>query len=274
MGLITPILPYVHEGITLGAKREDHACFTSIMQASGAKVRQYMSMCNKAHPAAPLVVGCSAHSCQQLYVADAMQRTGRRGVVFVPARKEKTSATKFCESVGCEVHYVRPGHLSVVRKRARDYAKAYEGVAWDQQLAIEDTRIQAEAYTNSKTVYGRGSDRKIVLAVGSGATMLGLLVGLVKDCCLDYNVLGVRVSGMCNPEKLLDKFVSICGPVSVRGSIDFVDSNPLDYTKPFYDRDPSMDPYYTAKALPFVGHNDLLWVTGRRQIGALENLNG
>src|SRR5882672_11332997 len=92
-------------------KREDLAYWTSLEYPSGSKVRQYMSMAlgsyinTKSFPympppealQPPCLVGCSANSAMQIYVAAAAKQLNTKGIIYVPGRKVRSDATLYAQ---------------------------------------------------------------------------------------------------------------------------------------------------------------------------------
>jgi len=236
------------------AKRDDKACFISADMPSGSKVRQYLAMAKDCPKGTPMVVGCSASSAQQVYVADAAKRCNTRGIVFVPARAKRTRSTQWAIDMGAEVHEVRPGYPSVYRSRAKEFARGLGGcVRWNPKLAVLDTAVQ----TNNLP-----SDiRRVIVPTGSGLVAAGVLVGLAGS---DVKVIAVAVSSLASKEKIIETALKYVKEVP---RLEFVKLR-IPYEKPMLDiRLPDgdiLDPFYAAKAMPFVKDGDCLWVTGCR----------
>lgn len=126
------------------AKREDGACYTGPDMPSGAKVRQFAAMAAAAPEGAQFVVGCSAESAMQVYIAAAGKLSGLPAVVFCPRRKVTSGATAYAKAMGADVREIGPGgYLSTCRARARDYGKTLPAVVkWNPALATADTADQ------------------------------------------------------------------------------------------------------------------------------------
>ncbi len=240
------------------AKREDLAEFAGHTLPSGAKVRQYLAMIKQAPDNAILLVGCSADSAMQIYVAYAAAATGRDGYVFVPYRKERSAATVTAMRLGALVTEVKPGYPAVYRARAREFGKecGRPVVRWDLDYAAQDTVSQ---------VHNTPEDvRRIVVPTGSGLTAAGVLAA-VTAAGRGVRVLAVCVSDLANKETIL---------ATANKRVGYVDPDLLDvvrpsskYGQPAAARLPDgslLDPYYAAKALPYVQAGDMLWVSGRR----------
>lgn len=232
-------------------KRDDRACFIGEQHACGSKVRQYLAMAS-IMPDKPMIVGCSADSCQQVYVADAAERTGRKGIVIVPKRKHRSAATQWCIDHSCEVIEIYPGYPSQCRGHARALAEKLGGaVRWNPGLAVEDTAFQC---SNLPTWV-----KRIIVSTGSGLVAAGVLWGTADR---KITVIAVCVSPLAKPERIW-----AAAAISVQAKRLVMIAPTSDYAKPQSAILPNgdiLDPYYAAKALPYIHRGDCLWVTGRR----------
>lgn len=247
------------------AKREDKAYYAGPDYPSGSKVRQYMEMA-KQWPNAPMIVGCSAHSAMQIYVAAAARQTGVRGIVYTAKRKVRTEATEYAARLGTEIVEVRPAYLSVLRSRARERAATLGTVVrWDPELALLDTMAQVANLPPQV--------KRVVVPTGSGLTVAGVLAGLARQKH-KARVLAVAVSDMANRKAILEKARrKAAGGLLVAKLPDFE----LTYAKGGYGdwaahKLPDgtiLDPYYAAKAYPYLEKGDCLWVPGVRPVAAM-----
>lgn len=258
MEQITPI-----QGIRPGiyVKRNDLA-YHDNAGARGSKVRQFIAMVNN-QPGKPLVVGCSANSAQQVYIADTVRRTGRRGIVVIPARAELTEATRWAIKQGVEVIQVRPGYRSVYMKKAREIAIELGAVRWERDGAVEDTAWQVQNIPNDV--------KRIVVPVGSGLVAAGVLAGLaINGYTAGIEVFGVAVSTLADENAILAHATK-----AARGNMlpNYKHwSYPNSYDTPAFAMLPGrgiLDPFYAAKAYGLLREGDLLWVTGCRPIDAM-----
>ena len=246
------------------AKREDLAGYTGTQAPSGAKVRQYLAMIAQAPDNAILVVGCSADSAMQIYVAYAAKITGRDGYIFVPYRKDRSDATIMAMRLGGMVTEVKPGYPAVYRKRARDFAQEVGRpvVRWDLDYAAQDTLSQVHNLPDDTT--------RIVVPTGSGLTAAGILaaVSLMER---RVEVLAVCVSDLASRDGIIATAQKRLGATVDASLLTVVKAGmPYGKAKPgvtLPDGTP-LDPYYAAKALDYVGRDrgDLLWVSGRRPL--------
>ena len=244
------------------AKREDLACFQGPDYPSGLKMRQYLRMA-KAQPGMPMLVGCSANSAMQIYVAAAANMTGVPGIVYVPARKKRTAATEWAIAMGAEVIEVRPGYKSVYRQHARERAKELGGaVRWDVMGGVNDVVDQMANIPEDI--------RRIVVPTGSGLVCAGVLAGLAKRGWTDIGVLAVAVSEMADEEGIKKLAARVAGD-SPLPTLTLV-RHPTKYDTPMVERLPDgtpLDPFYAAKAVEYVRDGDLLWVPGLRPVDSM-----
>jgi 1-aminocyclopropane-1-carboxylate deaminase/D-cysteine desulfhydrase-like pyridoxal-dependent ACC family enzyme len=243
------------------AKREDYAGYTTRDAPSGAKVRQYAAMIDAAPPGTALIVGCSADSAMQVYVAHAGEARGRRAVIVVPARRQRSAATAWAAAHGATIDEVRPGYPSVYRSRARGYALALGGaVRWDRDYAARDTAAQV--------VNLPAAARRIVIPTGSGLTAVGVIGGLIAAEREDVTVVCVAVSGMATAADIGAGVARVFGVTYHGIAVDIIAPN-SPYGRPgrpdaaLPDGTP-LDPFYAAKALQYVADGDVFWVSGRR----------
>lgn len=252
---------------TFWAKREDRFAQFGPDGPTGSKVRQYVKMANAA-PDATMIVGCSADSAMQVYVAAAGKHYGVPAIVYVPARKQRTSSTQYAVDMGAELVEVRPGYLSVVRSRARDKAREIgKVVRWNPHAAFLDTVQQCENIPEGV--------KRVIVPTGSGLTASAVLAGLrgrrgirvvavaVSGMPSELGIRGSSVRFLCPHGKLLS------GPVDIP-PLDFI-SAAVPYGVVCMAELPDgtkLDPYYAAKAYRYVEPGDCLWVSGCRPLAA------
>lgn len=264
----------MYEGITpverMGnfyVKREDLAFWRSPDHPSGSKVRQYLKMAEAcelsrfSYP--PCIVGCSANSCQQIYVASTAMLLETKGIIYVPGRKVKSSATAYCESIGAEVVEVRPGYLSVVRARAKAGAKELgQVVQWNPQLAIEDTAAQCVNIPEDV--------KRIIVASGSGLTAAGIVRGLYKIHRFDIEVVSISTSTQ-GSEKAIKAKIPDWWDWMPKEMLRVIPSS-VPYDKHQVASLPDgtpLDPFYSAKAFKYIESGDLFWAPGLRPIRSM-----
>lgn len=280
----------------LWVKREDLAQ-PSLGQTvpTGAKVRQYLAMA-KTQPGAPMVCGCAATSAMQVYVAWAAQHMGVEGHVFVSGRKTESKSTTYARKMGATIHPVRPGYMSTVRSRMRNFVVAKlnsKCVRWQMSTAIVDAAQQVANVPEGI--------RYLVVPVGSGLTALGIMQGLWAAGRTDIEIVFVNVSTLVDPAALVEKAKNATWPAPKKpvGFNVMVGDQEMEATTwpcPYpetlrwscinyptkYDMGckaalpdgTRLDPYYAAKAWQAAkqyatqGNPTLLWVPGCRPIEA------
>jgi len=241
-------------------KREDMAAFTSLEYPSGSKVRQYAVMA-KASPGLPMVVGCSANSAQQIYVAAAARQNNVPAVVCVPKRRVRSEATCYAADMGAKIVELSPGYISQLRQAARSLPEASGGaVKWNPRSALADATEQAANLPAE-------ADR-VVIATGSGLTAAGVLAGL-STRRKPPTVLAIAVSGLADHDAIVNEARSLTqAPLP---PFELV-RHPLPYDKWLVQALPDgtpLDPFYAAKAFGSVRAGDVLWTPGLRPIRAM-----
>lgn len=261
MTIITPIERYDD----IWVKRDDRA-FADPDGACGAKVRQFMAMLAAQPGNAPLVVGCSAVSCQQVYIGDATRRTGRPGHVVIPRRKVWSAATKWTHDQGVQIVEVPPpAWRTVYMKEARALAKTLHAVRWDPGLAVDDTITQCANIPDGV--------KRIVVPTGSGLVAAGCLAGVYLSG-LTIPVLAVAVSTLADPggiRRAANEAIARAGWGPGGLNLQFIKLD-VPYERVAWDCLPDgtqLDPYYAAKVWPYRQPGDLFWVTGCRPRAAM-----
>lgn len=235
---------------------------------NGSKMRQFLHMVQGTADTTPIIVGCASASAMQVYVASAATLFNRPSHVFVPQRKTPSRSTQWAVSMGAGVQYVRPGYMSVLRARARDCAAGYPGgaVRWDVGYAVQDAANQT---TNIPT-----DVKRLVVPVGSGLTLAGVLLGLANQGRAGVRVKGVAVSGLATVEAVRTTYTR-ASTAQHGEAYDHAGRCPkfrlvrhaAAYNAPVAATLPGgdfLDPYYAAKAMPWVSAGCCLWVPGVR----------
>lgn len=246
------------------AKREDLAYYTSPEYPSGSKVRQYTRM-TKETPNIPMIVGCSAGSAMQIYVAAAAKQTGVKGYVYTAARKNKTDATKYALDVGAEVVEIRPGYLSICRLRAKERAKELgKVVRWNVDAALKDAMDQCENIPKDA--------KRIIVPTGSGLTCSGVLAGIIKFQLNVKKVVAIAVSNMADDISIINNSMKLVksqtSDIVLSSKLDII-RYPMKYDDWKIAKLPDgtpLDPYYAAKGLEFIEDGDCFWIPGLRPI--------
>lgn len=246
------------------AKREDLACWERPDWPSGSKVRQFARMIVEQAAHLPLVVGCSAFSLMQVYVAAAAEKFARRAVVYVPARAEYTDATRYAIEHGAEVHDVRPcPGPAVYKARARAHAETLGGcVRWDALAAVRDTARQARNIPKRC--------KRVLVPTGSGLTAAGILAGLAGRRG-DVEVIALAGSTMADSSAIKSAALKVAGEGAELPRLR-VQRLPVAYSSyvvaALPDRTP-LDPFYSAKAQRYVRKLDCLWLVGLRPVSSM-----
>lgn len=255
---LTPVQPFAD----WWAKREDLSNRVSDRHAAGAKMRQYVAMALADKARTPMVVGCSAFSAMQIYVADAARRMNAPAHIFVPARKERSRATAWAAQCGAVIHEVRPGYASVCRSRAREFAKSLGGcIRWNPGTAIADTINQLR---NLPT-----GCKRIVVPTGSGLTAAAIMAGLAETQRQEVTVFCVTVSKLATAHDIramASEHSAATLPKLVVKNCGLPYEREVMAHLPNGDR---LDSFYAAKALPFVQEGDVLWVSGIRPVDCM-----
>lgn len=214
-----------------------------------------------------MIVGCSADSAMQIYVAAAARQFGVPGIVYTARRAKRSAATQYAIDLGCEVIEVGKGaYLSTLRSRAK--ARALEigdCVRWDPNGAIRDTINQCQNIPHGT--------QRVVVPTGSGLICAGVMAGLAKLGRWQVNVLAVAVSKMATPEQIVGKAQTF---------IERDQRQPLpqltyvraagkyeEWVAAVLPDGSVLDPYYAAKALHHVRPGDCLWLPGLRPLAAM-----
>lgn len=154
----------------------------------------------------------------------------------------------------------RPGYQSLITARARADAEAR---GWHRlALGLESREsVEAVAAEFVRTPVPRGA-RRLVLAVGSGMTLAGVLVGM-RRAGIDLPVLGVVVWDSPNLRDRIYRWA----PWGWRRRTRLVPSG-IRFDRPGeYDRGVVpflLDPYYEGKAVSHLRDGDLFWVAALR----------
>lgn len=179
-----------------------------------------------------------------------------RATEFHTAAGDPTAEMTLAEDYGAEVIRHRPGYLSLCRVRARHSGVAKKvDIGPDWKAVIEAVAHQVESlYPHQPT--------RVVTAVGSGLTLVGILVGL-RRWSPQTRVLGVTCGGT-PPGELL----AAHAPKGWDETTEFVGAHVP------YDREVTaslgglrLDPIYESKAFRHLEPGDLLWNLGCRNLG-------
>lgn len=234
-------------------KRDD---LYTVAGAPGGKARTCMRLARQGPPGAALVTAGSRGSPQVHIVALVAASLGRECRVHVPAAKASYPELDAARELGAQVIEHRPGYNSLIASRARQDAEVTGAVhipfGMQCREAVEETAAQCANIP--------AQARRVVVPVGSGMSLAGVLRGLRSSNLNRYTpVLGVVVGA--DPRKRLDKWAS-----GWRNRCTLVSAG-TEYTRTAARTrwwGVELDPYYEAKAAPFVRYGDLFWLVGIR----------
>lgn len=172
---------------------------------------------------------------------------------------------------GAVAHPIRPGYMSVRKKRMRDFVEgtgeyACQHAILDVGLRWEDcgraeTAVQA---ANVLDLVKRGEARRVVVPVGSGGMLLGISDGLpgipiLGVCCGGFP--DVELPGNVELVKSSLEFAcEVRAAICHDGGWHFI---PEAWENPC-EGDVDLDPVYEAKCVEFLEEGDLLWLVAHR----------
>lgn len=243
---------------TWWCKREDLAAWTGLQYPSGSKVRQYARMAQMEKIGLPMLVGCSAESAMQIYVAAAAKQAGVPAIIYTAKRAKRTASTEYAIRMGAEVVEIPHGYLNVVRSAAHKRGEelgAYVG--WHKENAIYDSEQQCANLPKGI--------KRIIVPTGSGLTAAGILAAAP----LNVRVVIVAVSQMATRNEIT-QMAKALRPGKLP-PVTFIKAD-SPYDKPVVAQLPDgtpLDPFYGAKALRYVRAGDLLWPPGLRPVSAM-----
>lgn len=248
----------------LWVKRDD---LFEVRGVCGGKVRAALLGAQRA--GARGIVSCGARQSTASLVLGAVAQEMGVGAAYFTASGPTTRQLDLARNqYGVDVRRVAFGRISVLRARARSWAKE---VGWwllpfggECPETVETTRAQAA------NLPPPGEFSRLVVCVGTSMSLAGILWGLADQGIHRHPVLGVRV-GSLETEKRLDRFA----PAYWRDHVTLT-ASPLD----FFDETPEtwirrkganggeaaveLDSMYKAKVIPSLLPGDLLWVIARR----------
>lgn len=223
----------------------------------GGKVRTCWQLARRAlEDGRPGLVTAGSRSSPQVnIVAQIGRELGLPVRAYVPSGEPLPEVAAAAEA-GAEIVAVRPGHNSVIRARAREWAEA-EGWAhipfgMECREAVQATAGQVAGLPERLL--------RLVVPVGSGMSLAGILWGLL-EARPRLPVLGVCVGAW--PERRLDTW----GPPLWRLQVDLVQAREA-YAIPAAEHvyeGVELDPIYEAKCLPYLRPGSGLWLVGIRQ---------
>ena len=241
------LTPVVWDGsLNCWTKRDDAF---QIGPACGGKARAILLLAQANKPLRGLVAACGAISTVMIAAGAVARHVGVPCRMYVPARATPTPEMSVARALGVGFEDIRPGYPAVVEARARAFAQKSRWLLLPFGLESE-TAVAATAAQVENLPWGKFS--RIVIVAGSGVNLAGVLRGLEHRECFG-KVLAVVVGR--DPRQLVKRWAP-------EWHVDYKFAL-LGYGTAVAEPG-GFDPYYEAKALPFLEEGDLLWVVGRR----------
>lgn len=233
-------------------KREDVYAFGGVR---GAKVRTCMFFVQRAKEAGLGVITAGSRQSPQVnFVAQIARALGVECRVHVPSGA-LTPELIAARAAGAEVVQHEYGYNSVIIARAMEDAADSGWV----EIPYGMESPEAVEFTKPQVANLPRDAKRIVNSVGSGMTLAGILWGLLEHD-IDIPVVGCYVGHP--PEDRLDNHA----PPQWRDMVEMV-TDGTDYHDPAKNTHYEgvlLDPWYEAKAIPFLQPEDCLWVSAIR----------
>jgi 1-aminocyclopropane-1-carboxylate deaminase/D-cysteine desulfhydrase-like pyridoxal-dependent ACC family enzyme len=245
------LTPWQYEsGVWL--KRDD---LFRVAGVSGGKARTCWQLAHESLVATSLglVTAGSRYSPQVNIVAHVGAELEVPVLAYVPSGPWSPEV-QLAADAGARVVAVTPGHNSVIRARARQWAdeQGWCHIPFGMECQEAVDRTAAQVVNMPEGV------RRLVVPVGSGMSLAGILWGLAADQLVP--VLGVCVGA--NPTRRLDKWA----PPLWRAMVELVSAEG-DYHRPAAVTQWGavvLDSVYEAKCIPYLRVGDGLWCVGVR----------
>lgn len=113
----------------------------------------------------------------QVAIAVSARKVGARATIFCAAARQPHLRTLCAQRLGAQIKTVRPGYLSVVTRRARDYARQHNALLL-QFGATSETLVTAIARRANAVWREYGPFDEVWCAGGSGTLLAGLHRGM------------------------------------------------------------------------------------------------
>lgn len=237
-----------HDGYRI--KREDA---WSLRGARGAKARAIQTIA----AGKPGIISAGARVSPQIErVALAAAALGIPARLHTGAGAE-TPELACARAAGATILQHNPARLSVIRARYRADTEAHPDWA-HLPYGMEHPVYLAQVAKQTKNL--PDGKYRLVVPVGSGATLAGILLGGVPT---GVQIIGVRVGG--NPAALIDRHA----PDGWADRVTMVDAEEPYGAAPATAAAPrigtvTLDPHYEAQCLPWLRRGDILWCVGLR----------
>lgn len=224
--------------------------------ANGGKARALFEMGTKAKG----LVTCGDRQSTQIPRAAQVAKALGIPCRLHTAKGADTPGMATARSLGAEIIQHDPGYLSQCKKWAHDDAAelGYFHVPWanlhPDAIALTAEQVKSFAEQPHKP-------KRLVVPVGSGATLAGILRGM-NTHGIKLPVLGILLGA--DHTKALNEFA----PKGWEKMVKFEKAK-----QKFHDEAPkadqtvegiALDPVYEAKCVPFLKPGDCLWIVGRR----------
>ncbi len=245
-----PMLTPVQEVGNIWLKRDD--LWQGAPPAKGGKARTADAVCRRAVQEG-LTEICAAID-RNSSVPGMLSRVCwhyRLGLrLWIPASKDPLPLPLAeAQENGAALVEIRPGYMSVRRKRLREYVASTEGTVEIGLGLIWGKCGQYETFIQTRNVMElveAGEVRRVVVPVGSGGMLRGMVPGLPR-----VPIFGVCCGGI--PDDRFPPNVTLVQSrhgfhKSVKASIG----------------DTVLDPVYEAKCFEYLREGDLLWLVGHR----------
>ena len=237
-------------------KRDDLFWFKGDPRANGGKVRAVLRLAKRAQG----LVACGDRVSTQIPRVGVLASLLGLSARIHTATGETTEGMAEAEAAGAVLVRHEAGYLSVLKARAREDAAArgWCEIPWACECPEAIAAVRPQAANLPREM------KRLVVCVGSGTSLSGILHGLA-DAGIQVPVLGVMVGGP--PQERLARLA----PPGWAAQVELVPAQEEEFRRPAVRTEfegVALDPYYEAKAIPFLREGDCLWVVGSRPVEA------
>jgi len=117
----------------------------------------------------------------QIALSGVANNINKKAIIFTPERKKRHYNTLKASDQGGTIIEVRPGYLSVIQKRAKDFVASYPEYQYLEFGANYPDAIRLIAGTMQSITNDLGKEpSEVYCAVGSGTLVKGILAGTTK----------------------------------------------------------------------------------------------
>lgn len=249
-------------------KRDD---LFEICGVRGGKARSCFSYVNqhlkeKDNNIIGLITGGSRSSPQVQIVGHIAHCLSLKARLHLPKGPLPKYIKEATTDLGHEVFQWFPGFNHVISSRVKEDTKRLQTGSASKWLEIPfgmEFQEAIQCTANQVSNLPLTQIRRIILPVGSGMTLIGILVGLKNMGITNIPIIGITVGK--DPIDTISKWATKYS-VDYQNMVKLIKS-PLDYHKkspitmwqgiPF-------DPIYESKIIPFIKPGDLIWLVGHR----------